>query len=579
LLRNNKREEFKMTTLKDFTLYEDIGSGAYSKVHKIKRKDDGQVYALKKVFLSKLSDKEKENALNEVRILASVSSENVVSYKEAFFETTPSALCIVMEYADGGDLYEKIKQLKKKGARFSEEQIWNIFIQVVKGLKALHAHKVLHRDLKCANVFLNKDGTVKLGDLNVSKVAKAGLVYTQTGTPYYASPEVWQDKPYDSKSDIWSLGVVLYEMCTLNPPFTDTSMQGLCKKVMKGVYSSIPARYSKDLSSLIATLLQVSPGKRPSCSQILHMPALEEHLLDEDDYEICQELLNTIKFPRNIKAMNNKLPKSQYKDDGDLISKVPTTIKPEMPTKSSHPVLPHYKSNDNVPSDVQKEIDKYEAIAEIERKYGGNNTRTGKKNRQIPKTTPSSNNSVPNIYIKYKNEARIIAADSLKKKHSYRELKDKYSSRAKEVEKVEKHEQLLLHKRVVNGVVSNNSIELPSIHRDRNNYHYQEPSPSIKKYNIMNHANSKSEDYRDSARKVEYKPVNVVKHNHRLPTTTKALDNLSIDLKDQRKNRILQHAREIREAVSLNKERATGALTRVSDNSAIYAASIPKWWG
>ena len=553
-----------MTTLKDFTIYEDIGSGAYSKVHKIKRKDDGQVYALKKVFLSKLSDKEKENALNEVRILASVSSENVVSYKEAFFETTPSSLCIVMEYADGGDLYEKIKQLKKKGARFSEEQIWNIFIQVVKGLKALHAHKVLHRDLKCANVFLNKDGTVKLGDLNVSKVAKAGLVYTQTGTPYYASPEVWQDKPYDSKSDIWSLGVVLYEMCTLNPPFTDTSMQGLSKKVMKGVYSSIPARYSKDLSSLIATLLQVSPGKRPSCSQILHMPALEEHLLDEDDYEICQELLNTIKFPRNIKAMNNKLPKSQYKDDGDLISKVPSTIKPEMPTKSSHLVLPHYKSNDNVPSDVQKEIDKYEAIAEIERKYGGNNTRTGKKNRQIPKTTPSSN---------------IIAADSLKKKNSYRELKDKYSSRAKEVEEIEKRDRLLLHKRVVNGVVSNNSFELPSIHRDRNNYHYQEPSPSIKKYNIMNHMNSKSEDYRDSARKVEYKPVNVVKHNHRLPTTTKALDNLTIDLKDQRKNRILQHAREIREAVSLNKERATGALTRVTDKSAIYAASIPKWWG
>jgi serine/threonine protein kinase len=577
LLCNNKREEFKMTTLKDFTLYEDIGSGAYSKVHKIKRKDDGQVYALKKVFLSKLSDKEKENALNEVRILASVSSENVVSYKEAFFETTPSALCIVMEYADGGDLYEKIKQLKKKGARFSEEQIWNIFIQVVKGLKALHSHKVLHRDLKCANVFLNKDGTVKLGDLNVSKVAKAGLVYTQTGTPYYASPEVWQDKPYDSKSDMWSLGVVLYEMCTLNPPFTDTSMQGLCKKVMKGVYASIPARYSKDLSSLIATLLQVSPGKRPSCSQILHMPALEEHLLDEDDYEICQELLNTIKFPRNIKAMNNKLPKSQYKDDGDLISKVPSTIKPEMPTKSSHPVLPHYKSNDNVPSDVQKELDKYEAIAEIERKYGGNNTRTGKKSRQIPKTTPSSNNSVPNIYIKYKNEARIIAADSLKKKHSYRELKDKYSSRAKEVEEIEKREKLILHKRVVNGVLSNNSYELPSIHRDRNNYHYQEPS--IKKYNIMNHMNSKSEDYRDSARKVEYKPVNVIKHNYRLPTTTKALDNLSIDLKDQRKNRILQHAREIREAVSLNKERATGALTRVTDNSAIYAASIPKWWG
>jgi NIMA (never in mitosis gene a)-related kinase len=92
---------------------------------------------------------------------------------------------------------------------------------MVHGLKALHDKSVLHRDLKCANIFLNKDGTVKMGDLNVSKVAKfGGLLFTQTGTPYYASPEVWKDQPYDLKSDIWSLGCVLYETTTLQPPFT-----------------------------------------------------------------------------------------------------------------------------------------------------------------------------------------------------------------------------------------------------------------------------------------------------------------------------------------------------------------------
>ena len=97
-------------------------------------------------------------------------------------------------------------------------------MQMVKGLKALHARKILHRDLKSANVFLYKDGTVKLGDLNVSKVAKKGLLYTQTGTPYYASPEVWKDQPYDARSDIWSLGCVLYEAATLKPPFTANDM-------------------------------------------------------------------------------------------------------------------------------------------------------------------------------------------------------------------------------------------------------------------------------------------------------------------------------------------------------------------
>lgn len=88
------------------------------------------------------------------------------------------------------------------------------------GLKVLHDRSILHRDLKCANVFLNSEGQIKLGDLNVSKIAKYdGLLFTQTGTPYYASPEVWRDQPYDLKSDIWSLGCVLYEMTALKPPF------------------------------------------------------------------------------------------------------------------------------------------------------------------------------------------------------------------------------------------------------------------------------------------------------------------------------------------------------------------------
>ena len=78
------------------------------------------------------------------------------------------------------------------------------------GLRSLHERKILHRDLKSANIFVMADGTYKLGDLNVSKVLKQGLARTQTGTPYYASPEVWKDRPYGTKSDMWSLGCVLY---------------------------------------------------------------------------------------------------------------------------------------------------------------------------------------------------------------------------------------------------------------------------------------------------------------------------------------------------------------------------------
>jgi len=118
---------------------------------------------------------------------------------------------------------------------------------MVRGLKALHDLKICHRDIKCANVFLTKDGTIKLGDLNVSKVAKKGMLHTQTGTPYYASPEVWKDKPYDNRSDIWSLGCVLYEMLALNPPFRAPTMNGLYHKVLRGLYEPVPGLYSKDL--------------------------------------------------------------------------------------------------------------------------------------------------------------------------------------------------------------------------------------------------------------------------------------------------------------------------------------------
>lgn len=109
---------------------------------------DGNIYALKKVKLLNLSEKEKLNALNEVRILASVKSNFVVSYKEAFFDENESCLGIVMEYADKGDLYQKICEYKKAAHFFEESDIWRIFLQMVKGLKALHDLKILHRDLK-----------------------------------------------------------------------------------------------------------------------------------------------------------------------------------------------------------------------------------------------------------------------------------------------------------------------------------------------------------------------------------------------------------------------------------------------
>ena len=307
-----------------FEILEKLGDGAYSVVYKVRRKEDSKIYALKKVNLANLSQKEKENSLNEVRILASVKSTFVIAYKEAFIDESDQSLCIVMEYADKGDLYQKITQFKKMGCLIDEVDIWRIFIQMVKGLKALHDLKILHRDLKSANIFLFSDGSAKIGDLNVSKVAYKGLGYTQTGTPYYASPEVWRDEPYDMKSDIWSLGCVTYEMLALHPPFRAENMEKLYNKVIQCQYGKISERYSDDIKEIIKLLLKVKTKDRPTCAQILKHPLVKKRLeffqaqagndnIDIDDMEEGV-LLRTIRIPSNLLCLSDKLPEANYEN-------------------------------------------------------------------------------------------------------------------------------------------------------------------------------------------------------------------------------------------------------------------------
>ena len=316
-----------------FNILSKIGEGSYSTVLKVQRIEDGNIYALKRVKFYKLSEKEKENALNEIRILASVKNKNVISYKEAFFDEKDSSLGIVMEYADKGDLFQLITERKKTKNYFTEQEVWKIFIQLLNGLKALHDFKILHRDIKSANVFLFKGGICKLGDLNVSKVARKGLGYTQTGTPYYASPEVWEEKPYDSKSDVWSLGCVMYETITLRPPFQAKSMEELYKKVMRGNYPRIPTKYSEDLSDAIKLMIQVEAGARPSCEELLKMPMITkriEFFNNNKDIDITEEqnesinkkfeLLKTIMVPNKLENLAKNLPKPNYDTEGNIRS-------------------------------------------------------------------------------------------------------------------------------------------------------------------------------------------------------------------------------------------------------------------
>lgn len=342
--------------MSDFKQLALLGEGAYSAVYKVLRVADNEVYALKKVKLPSLSDKEKQNALNEVRLLASVCHENVVAYKEAFWDDKTRCLCIVQECADAGDLLQQINRCKHERAYLREADVWRYLDGMCQGLKALHDLRILHRDLKCANVFLShsRDGLIaKLGDFNVSKVAKRGLCMTQTGTPYYASPEVWRDMPYDAKSDMWSLGCVLYEMVALRPPFRAEDMEGLYHKVVRGQYPRIPAHYGQDLADVIAALLQVHPRNRPSVEQLLQMPQMMRHSIGlREETRPAGDLLSTIKLPKNAIDLSGCLPKPRYVPsdevllhDQDLGPHVPPAERPppeRLPASAhAHQAPPH----------------------------------------------------------------------------------------------------------------------------------------------------------------------------------------------------------------------------------------------
>ena len=312
------------TSLSDFETIKKIGKGSFGSVYLVKRKKDSKIYALKSVILSNLPKNQQESSVNEVRILASVHHQNVISYKEAFWDDNTSSLNIVMEYADDGDSYTKIKKMKEEKIFFEEKVIWDYAIQIIQGLKALHDKNIMHRDLKSENIFLTKNFKCKIGDMNVSKVLKEKLLMTQTGTPYYASPEVWMNKPYSFKSDLWSIGCVIYEMCELKTPFTGKDMDDLFINVCMNKVERINKRYSDDLWIMIKKLLEVNVDKRFNCRQFLEYDIVKNKIkefnefndIDNNNEESMNNslLLNTIIF-RDIKDIKTQLPNKKYYND------------------------------------------------------------------------------------------------------------------------------------------------------------------------------------------------------------------------------------------------------------------------
>ncbi|NXF14396.1 NEK11 kinase, partial [Rhodinocichla rosea] len=189
------------------------------------------------------------------------------------------SFCIITEYCEGGDLDFKIQEYRDSGKMFTQSQVIDWFIQLLLGVNYMHERRILHRDLKAKNIFL-KDNLLKIGDFGVSclLMGSCDLATTFTGTPYYMSPEVLKHQGYNTKSDIWSLGCILYEMCCMNHAFAGQNFLSVVLKIVEGETPSLPDRYPSKLNAVLCSMLSKNPSLRPAAAEILKSPYIDEQL-------------------------------------------------------------------------------------------------------------------------------------------------------------------------------------------------------------------------------------------------------------------------------------------------------------
>ena len=300
LLANNQK-------LKDYKIKQQIGTGAYGKVFKVEKNNN--IYVLKQIPLNHTTNI--ETIINEAKILSSLNSEYVVKYYDSFIEE--NNLNIIMEYCENGDLSTYMKEYKEKtlsnksifsnyeSLSLPDDIIWKMFIQISLGLYDIHKKKILHRDLKTLNIFLTKDYKCKIGDLGVAKILN-GTNYAKTfvGTPYYLSPEICDEKPYNEKSDVWALGCILYEMASFKRPFNASNQPSLYFKIMKGIYEPLSLKCSFDIKKMVEVLLEKNYYKRPYIKEVICMDIFIDNAKKYGLYEKISSIVEKKKLKQII---------------------------------------------------------------------------------------------------------------------------------------------------------------------------------------------------------------------------------------------------------------------------------------
>jgi serine/threonine protein kinase len=257
-----------------------VGKGAFGTALLVVDKASNEKYVAKVMNLLQMTPKDKQHVKSEIDCLAQCDHVNIIKYIESWSNDTH--LVLVTEYADGGDLGREIVARRRKNLSFNSMEIACVFVQICLALDHVHQKGILHRDVKPANIFFTRRGLVKLGDFGFSKhyeeTISNDVGHTLCGTPYYLSPEMWGGERYSKKADLWSVGIVLFEMMTLRRPFTGDSMKQLSDAVRKGVLPSIPDSFDPELVTACQVLLTVDSAQRADFRDVMKMKIFQSSL-------------------------------------------------------------------------------------------------------------------------------------------------------------------------------------------------------------------------------------------------------------------------------------------------------------
>uniref|UniRef100_A0A8C8RPW8 Serine/threonine-protein kinase Nek11 n=1 Tax=Pelusios castaneus TaxID=367368 RepID=A0A8C8RPW8_9SAUR len=263
-----------------YVLQQKLGRGSFGTVYLVsdkKGKQGEELKVLKEISVGDLKPNETVEANLEAQLLSKLNHPAIVKFYSSFVER--ESFCIITEYCEGRDLDCKIQEYKESGKIFTENEIIEWFIQLLLGVNYMHERRILHRDLKTKNIFL-KNNLLKIGDFGVSRLlmGSCDLATTFIGTPYYMSPEALKHQGYNTKSDIWSLGCILYEMCCMDHAFTGHNFLSIVLKIVEGNTPTLPDRYPSKLNTVLHSMLNKNPSLRPSAAEILKIPYIDEQL-------------------------------------------------------------------------------------------------------------------------------------------------------------------------------------------------------------------------------------------------------------------------------------------------------------